>query len=301
MDSRRLHYFLAVYEHGSLGRAAAALNLTQPALSKSISQLEAELKVKLFDRTPKGLAPTIYGETLSLHARIIRSEIRHAEQEIALMTGAAKGEVRIGVTPSIAISLMPRIAAALHEERPSIQLTVVEALMQHHTAALRRGELDLILGGWSRGMDSDFATEVVRSDTVGVCARSGHPLVGRRVRLAALLDYPWVMPPHTEFWLDHLDRSFISAGLHAPTSAMMSNSASFIVSMLRGGDYLSYLPFLLTEDQRDAGEIIVLDAPELEVSIDVNVTFLARSALSATVSAVVDTIRAVCVDPARRT
>ncbi len=301
VDSRRLHYFLAVYEQGSLGRAAAALNLTQPALSKSISQLEAELKVKLFDRTPKGLAPTVYGETLALHARIVRSELRHAEQEIALMTGAAKGEVRIGVTPSIAIGLMPRVGAALHEERPGIQLTVVEALMQDHAPALRRGELDLILGGWSRGMDSDFATEVVGSDTVCVCACAGHPLVGGRVRLAALLDYPWVMPPHTEFWLDHLDRTFTSAGLHPPTGAVLSNSASFITSMVRGGDYLSYLPSLLTERHRAAGEIVLLEAPELKVSIDVNVTFMARSALSATVSATVDKIRAVCADPSLRT
>lgn len=301
MDSRRLHYFLAVYEHGSLGRAAAALNLTQPALSKSISQLETELKVKLFDRTPKGLVPTIYGETLSLHARAVQSELRHAEQEIALMTGAAKGEVRIGVTPSIAISLMPRIASVLHEQRPGIQLTVIEALMQHHAPALRRGELDLVLGGWARGMDSDLATEVVCSDTVGVCARAGHPLAGRRARLAALLNYPWVMPPHTEFWLDHLDRSFVSAGLHPPSSAVMSNSASFITSMVRGGDFLSYLPRLLVEGHNEAGEIVVLDTPELAVSIDVNVTFLARSALSATVSAAVDTIRDVCADGGRRT
>ena len=212
------------------------------------------------------------------------------------MTGAAKGEVRIGVTPSIAVGLMPRISAALLQERPGIVLTVVEALMQHHAPALRRGELDLILGGWSRGMDSDFATEVVGSDMVSVCARTGHPLAGRRVRLAALLDCPWVMPPHTEFWLDHLDRTFTSAGLHLPTVAALSNSASFITSMVRSGDYLSYLPSLLTERQREAGEIVVLDVPELEVWIDVNVTFMARSALSATVTATVDAIRAVCAD-----
>ena len=294
MDSRRLQYFLAVYEHGSLGRAAAALNLTQPALSKSVHQLESELKVRLFDRTPKGLVPTIYGDTLSLHARAVQSELRHAEREIALMSGAAKGEVRIGVTPSIATSLMPLIAAALHEERPAIELTVIEALVQHHGPALRQGELDLVLGGWARGMDSDLATEVVCSDVVRVCARAGHPLVGQRRRLPALLDFPWVMPPHTEFWLDHLDRSFVSAGLHPPAPAVISNSASFITAMVRSGDFLSYLPALLIARDRAAAEIVELEVPELSVAIDVNVTYLARAALSATVSAAVDTIRTVC-------
>ena len=292
MDSRRLHYFLAVYEHGSLGRAAAALSLTQPALSKSVQQLETELKVKLFDRTPKGLVPTIYGDTLSLHARAVRSELRHAEREIALMTGAAKGEVRIGVTPSIAISVMPLVASILHAERPGIQLTVIEGLVQHHAPAVRRGELDLFVGGWTRGMDSDLATEVVSSDTVGVIARAGHPLAGMPVRLPLLLEHPWVVPPHTEFWLDHLDRSFVSAGLHPPPAAVISNSASCITGMVRCGDFLSYLPSLLVRRDREAGEIVLLDIPELAVSIDVNVTYLARTALPASVEAVIEAVRA---------
>jgi len=292
MDSRRLHYFLAVYEQGSLGRAAAALNLTQPALSKSIHQLESELKVKLFDRTPKGLVPTIYGDTLSLHARAIQSELRHAEREIALMTGAAKGEVRIGVTPSIAISLMPLVALILQEEQPGIQLTVIEGLIQNHAPALRSGELDLFVGGWTRGMNSDLATEVVCSDAVGVCARAGHPLTSMRVRLPRLLEYPWAMPPHTEFWLDHLDRTFVSAGLHPPPSAVISNSASFITSMVRRGDFLSYLPSLLVRRDHEAGEIVTLDVPELAISIDINVTYRARTALPASVEAVIEAVRA---------
>jgi len=294
VDSRRLQYFLAVYDHGSLGRAAASLNLTQPALSKSIHQLEGTLKVKLFDRTSKGLVPTIYGETLSLHARAVQSELRHAEREIALMTGAAKGEVRIGVTPSIATSVMPRVASIVYAERPGLQLTVIEALVQNHAPALRRGELDLFLGGWARGMDSDLATEVVRSDTVGVCARAGHPLAAGRVRVPRLVAYPWVLPPHTEFWLDHLDRTFVSAGLPPPPPAVISNSASFITSMVRGGDFLTYLPSLLVRHDRTAERLTMLNVPELDVSIDVNVTYRARTVLPATVEAVIDAIRQVC-------
>jgi len=294
MDSRRLRYFLAVYDHGSLGRAAAALNLTQPALSKSIHQLEGELKVKLFDRTPKGLVPTIYGDTLSLHARSVQSELRHAEREIALMTGAAKGEVRIGVTPSIALSVMPRVASIVYAERPGLELTVIEGLVQSHAPALRRGELDLFLGGWARGMDADLATEVVRGDTVAVCVREEHPLGRGRVRLPQLLDYPWVLPPHTEFWLDHLDRTFVSAGLTPPQPALISNSASFVTSMVAGGDFVSYLPSLLVRPDGRAGRIASVNVPELTVPIDVNVTYRARTALPATVEAVIEAIRAAC-------
>jgi DNA-binding transcriptional LysR family regulator len=297
MDSRRLQYFLAVYEHGSLGRAAAALNLTQPALSKTIHQLERELMVKLFDRTPKGLVPTIYGDRLSLHARAVQSELRRAEREIALMTGAAKGEVRVGATPSIARSVMPQVARILHAERPGIQLTVIEGLVQSHAPGLRCGELDLFLGGWARGIDADLATEVVHSDTVRVCARAGHALAGTRVRLPWLLEYAWAMPPHTEFWRDHLDRTLVSAGLTPPQPAVISNSASFITGMLRAGDFLSYLPALLVRDDVEAGTIVLLDAPELDVTIDISISYRSGAALPSAVGAVIEAIRTVFADP----
>lgn len=297
MDVRRLQYFLAAYEHGSIGRAAVALNLTQPALSKSVHQLERELKVKLFDRTPKGLVPTVYGEALSLHARTIQSELNDAEREIALLSGAAKGEVRVGVTPSVAATLMPLAASLLHRERPGIQLTVIEGLVQSHAPALRRGELDLVVGGWARGMDSDLTTEVVASDVATVLARAGHPLSTlSRVELSRLLEYPWALAPQTEFWLDHFDRAFVSAGLPPPSPTVVSNSASFITSMVREGDFLSYLPSLLVSRVRKVGAIVPIAAVGLTVPIDINITFRSRSALPAAVSAVIEAVRATSVE-----
>ncbi|MBV9004349.1 MAG: ATP-binding cassette domain-containing protein [Solirubrobacterales bacterium] len=111
MDSRRLEHFLAAFRHGSLGRAAAELHISQPGLSKSIRQLERELEVKLFERTPMGLQPTVFGEALATHASSVQSELDSASREIAMLRGAAKGVVRIGVTPSVAASLMPVFAA----------------------------------------------------------------------------------------------------------------------------------------------------------------------------------------------
>ncbi len=257
-------------------------------------QLELELKVQLFDRTPKGLVPTVYGDTLSLHARVVQSELRHAEREIAMLAGAAKGLVRIGVTPSIAGTILPLAARRIHEERPAIQLSVTEGLVQNHAPALRRGELDLVVGGWARGMGVDLVTEVVRSDLVGVYARTGHPLGEGRVELPWLLEYPWAMPPHTEFWIDDLDRAFVSDGLSPPAPAVISNSSTFIIGTLRRSDFLSFLPSLLVRRALAAGEIARLDVPELLVPIDVNITSRARTAPTATVSAVIEAVRLEC-------
>lgn len=294
MDSRRLQYFLAVYDHGSLGRAASALALTQPALSKTIHQLERELNVKLFERTPKGLVPTVYGEALSLHARVVDSELRHAEREIALLAGAAKGLVRVGATPSIAGTILPAAVRELRRERPGIELAVFEGLAQHHAASLRRGELDLIVGGWARGMGPDLASEVVREDVVRVFAHRGHPLAGAPADFAQLTTQAWVLPPHSEFWLDHFDRAFLARGLTPPAPAVTSNSAAFIVAMIQRTDALSYLPSLLVRRSLASGDIVPVDVADIDVAIDVSVTVRARTVPGGTVGAVIEAVRAVC-------
>lgn len=247
--------------------------------------------MRLFDRTPKGLVPTVYGDALSVHARSVESELRNAEREIALLSGAAKGEVRVGVTPSIAASLAPRVAKRLLVERPGIELTIIEGLVDDHVPALRRGEIDLIVGGWARGMEPDLRTEAVFRDVVRAWARRNHPLHGARVPLSRLSAFPWVMPPHTQFWFDHFDRAFVAKGLSPPLPSAISNSASFIRSMLLDSNCLSYLPSLLLQRYLDPGEIAALDVPELDVEIDVHVTHRATSALPASVSVFIDAVR----------
>src|SRR3712207_6617489 len=125
MNSVRLQRFLAIYEHRSFGRAAAELHVTQPALTKSIQLLEEELNVKLFERTASGVVPTIYGEALSLHAKVIEAEMKNAAREIATLSGAIKGEVTVGVTPSVATDIIPRAFLKLQKERPGIKLTIL--------------------------------------------------------------------------------------------------------------------------------------------------------------------------------
>lgn len=238
--------------------------------------------------------PTVYGDTLSVHARIIDSELRHAAREVALLAGAAKGLVRIGVTPSIAGTVMPLAIKELRRTRPGIDLAVYEGLAQNHAPALRRDDLDLVVGGWARGMGSDLASEVLREDRVRIFAHTGHPLVGETPDLAALAEHAWVLPPHTEYWLDHFDRAFISRGIAPPTPVVVSNSAAFIVGMLLRSEVLGFLPTLLVRRAIAAGDLVAIEVDGLEVSIDVSVTVRARAEPTATVSAVIDVVRRAC-------
>lgn len=295
MDSRRLRHFLAVYEHGTFGRAAAVLHVTQPALSKSIRQLENELKVKLFERTPSGVVATLHGQTLSLHAKVIEAEMRNAEREIAAFSGATKGSVTIGVTPSVAADLMPRIFLKLHAERPGITVRVIEGLMENHVPALRRGEIDVVIGGWIRGMSPDLVTEIVLRDEVRVFAGAHHPLISRAVvPLAGLLEYPWVLPPHTQFWLDQFEKTFVSYGLPPPVPDAVTNSAGFIKAMLLRDTYLSALPAQLLVSERQSGAIATLPVVELAITMDITATYRKRSVHPSVFNAFMAALKSVC-------
>ncbi|MBA3895563.1 MAG: LysR family transcriptional regulator [Sphingomonadaceae bacterium] len=274
MNSVRLQRFLAVYDHRSFGRAAVELHVTQPALSKSIQLLEDELKVKLFERTASGVVPTVYGEALSLHAKAIEAEMRNAVREIATLSGAVLGDVTIGVTPSVAAELIPRAFFKMRAQRPGITLTVHEGLMEQHIPALRRGELDMIVGGWIRGSHPDLTVEGLVRDRAFVVAGPNHDLAGAGpVTLAALLMHQWVLPPHSQFWLHSFENAFLSTGMQPPTPAAVANSPGFLLAAVQTGDYLTVLPEALVAREVSAGGVVLIDAPDLALGIDITVTY----------------------------
>jgi len=277
MNSVRLARFLTVFEQRSFGRAAVELHVTQPALSKSIQLLEEELRVKLFERTASGVVPTIYGEALSLHAKAIEAEMKNAEREIATMSGAVKGEVTVGVTPSVAADLVPRAFMKLRADRPGIALNIVEGLMDHHIPALRRGELDLVVGGWTRGNHPDLTVEGLMRDRLLVIAAPQHPLAGtRNVTLADLTEHAWVMPPHSQFWVTAFENVFVPAGLTAPEPAAVASSPGFLIEAVLTGAYLTILPEALVLRQIEAGAVVALDVAALDIGFDVTVTYRTR-------------------------
>jgi len=295
MDSRRLRHFLAVYEHGSLGRAAEVLNLTQPALSKSLHQLEDELGVKLFERTPLGVVPTVYGTTLSHHAKVIQAEMHSAERELASLTGATKGEVVVGIGPSIATSLMPAAAVRLHRERPGIQLTVIEGLADDHLPALRRGEIDLAVGNWPAVNDPNLATEVLLRDEVVVVGAAEHPLADRQVELAQLADLPWALPSRSQAWRERFDEAFVAVGLAPPMPRIVAaNAASFLRALVQGGEYLTFLPRQLIAPEERTGMVTVLRAKELDVHVQINITYRQRIGLTPACQALIGIFEELC-------
>lgn len=295
LESRRLRHFLAVFELGSIGQASEKLLLTQPALSKSIRQLEDELGVRLFDRTPMGVVPTVFGNALALHAKSIEAQIRDAEAQISNLKGKAQGHVTVGIGPSVARNIMPAATRTLSKLQPDIALTVIEGLVDDLLPRLRRGELHLMVGSWPRIADPMFTTEVLMHDRLEVIARTDHPLSGRPVRRQELLDFPWALPPSTQKWRQSLDQLFIERGLDPPMPQVVSNSGGYLQALIRSSDHISFLPRQLL-DLEAGGGFVTLDVEMEQLEPEISMTFRERALMNAPVCEVVQVLRSIGSD-----
>lgn len=297
LESRRLRHFLTIFELGSIGQAAEKLLLTQPALSKSIRQLEDELGVRLFDRTTAGVVPTVFGQALAMHAKTIEQQVRQAEAAISGLKGKAKGAVSVGVGPSVVTGLMPAATVMLRRLHPEIELNVVQGLVDELIPALRRGELDVAVGAWPLVSDPAFATEVLLRDRIEVVAREDHPLAGGTAGLTDLLAHPWALPPATQRWRQVLDEAFYAQGLAPPRPIVTSNSAQYLAAVMRDSDCLCFLPRQTIADERGLRAIEVRDLPLFEPEI--SMTFRERSLNNPAKAEVVQALRAVAGESGR--
>lgn len=297
LDSRRLRHFLAVYELGSIGQAAERLLLTQPALSKSIRLLEDQLGIRLFHRTTLGVVPTVYGESLALHAKSIESQIKQAEAAIAGMQGRAKGHVRIGVGPVAAVQLMPSAALMIRRQHTELELTVTEGLVDDLIAQLRRHELDVTIGAWPAIADPIFTNETLLTDELRIFLRTGHPLLERDVALTDLVGCTWVLPPATQRWRQLFEAVFVDVGLSPPHPAVTSNSAAFLKAMVTQSDAISFLPCQLMAGTEG---LATLDVPGLKrFEPTITMTYRERTLSDPAKMEVVQAIRAVAAELTR--
>lgn len=292
LDWRRVRQFLHVYEHGTIGQASLELNVTQPALSKSLRSLEADLNVKLFERTPLGVVPTVYGEALALHAKAIQAELRSALAQIDYMRGATRGHVVIGIGPSMAPNIMPLATARLLAVRPGISLSVREGLADELVPLLRRGEIDLAIGTWDHSGEADLVNEVVHRDRLHVIAGRAHPLANGSATLAELQRHPWVLPPQNQAWRKRLDELFIAQGLAPIVAGVESNSSTYIKALLADDHFLSFLPRQSAFEELRTGHLAIVDCVDIDLSSDISLTYRERAVLSPASQLLISELRA---------
>ena len=196
MDLRQLQYFLTTVESRSFRRASEELNVSQPALSKAVKRLEEDLGVKLLDRLPRGVSPTLIGEALAAHANLIRGELTRARDAVTALRSGEAGRVVVGAGSSMRIELLPEAIVRLRTRHPDVEIEVVGELYDDLLPDLRNGLLDLTLSMIpNTNTIADIRCTALYVDQTHPTVRAGHPLARKdALTVDDCLEFDWILP-----------------------------------------------------------------------------------------------------------
>ncbi|WUI03752.1 LysR substrate-binding domain-containing protein [Spirillospora sp. NBC_00431] len=288
---RHLVLVVAIADQGSVLRAAEHLHLAQPAVTRSLREVENILGVELFTRGPRGVTPTMFGDAFTEHARAVLAELRRAGERITGLADGEVGTVTIGTLLAGSNVLLPRAIAALKADRPGITVIVQEATFDAQVPRLLDGEIDLILGRLNPIGDLRGLRQItLYGEPVRLVARRGHPARARRdLRLADLLGYPWVLPLEQTALRAELEQVFRAEGLVPPGNLVECTSVLTVRTLVRDTDMIAALPELVARTDAD---IAPLPVPLEAVRRQVGVTLPAHRAPTPSARLMLDHLRA---------
>lgn len=232
---RHLQLLLALDQFRHLGRAAEFLSLTQPAVSKSLAEVERMLGLDLFVRSTRGTEPTADGATMVRFARQVLADYERARDEIAATARGAAGRIQVGAMVVATPTLLTEAVARLKAATPQTAVAIEEGDLTRLLPRLRMGELDLFVGRLEPGYAApDLETEPLYEEAMCLVARPDHPLASaRRPSWAALAAEPWVVPPSWASSRVKLEQLFFRHQLVPPTDLIESASYLMTVNFVR--------------------------------------------------------------------
>jgi DNA-binding transcriptional LysR family regulator len=244
LKTRQLLLLIALDDHRNIHRAAEELHMTQPAASKQIKDLEEMLDVRLFDRLPRGMEPTMYGETMIRHARMALTSLALAHDDIVALKAGLAGQVEVGVIMTPAMSLLPRAIANVKKQAPMLR---IEAHMEASNVLLdrlQRGTLDFMIGRiLEKENSSGLIYEELTEEPACAVVRTGHPLLTvKNLSLQDIYDKAWILPPHGSILRHRFDMMFRRAGLEVPVNVVDTTAILLITALLQQTDALHVMP-----------------------------------------------------------
>lgn len=271
IELRHLRHALSLAEHGNFARAAEALHLSQPALTRSLQALEAQVGEQLFDRSHREVTPTTMGELLLQHARQLLLHAQDLQRDLQLARGLEQGELRVGVGPFAGAALVAPVLAILNRAYPGVHLEVVLAPWQELPARLQRREIDLLVADLHEIEDDPgYVVQALgEHHTLPMC-RAGHPLLEQAApSLEALLQYPLAGPNLPEAIREELLKRLPNALQNTWRAqwklAITCDSSAMLKQLLQGCEALAMLPWFMVEDELRRGDLQALHSLDLGV------------------------------------
>lgn len=267
---RHLVLVIAIADEGTLVRAAASLHITQPVVTRGLREVEELLGVPLFDRLPRGVAPTQYGHSFIARARSVLAELRIADEEVRLLQSGRLGTVTVGTHLAGSNLLLPRAIAGLKAEHPRLTVVVREGTPDTLQQLLLAGDLDLTVGRLSSTVPVRLVQERLHHEPIRLVARVGHPVHGRsKISLADLVDFPWIFPVAQTALRAELEAVFFHEGLPLPADRVECTSMLTLRNLLVSTDVIAALPMFIAVDDRELG---ILPTPLSSIRRAVGVT-----------------------------
>lgn len=244
LKTRQLLLLIALDDHRNIHRAAEELHMTQPAASKQIKDLEEMLDVRLFDRLPRGMEPTMFGETMIRHARMALTSLALAHDDIIALKAGLAGQVEVGVIMTPAMALLPKAIARVKEQAPMLRIGAHMEASNVLLDRLQRGTLDFMIGRiLEKENSAGLIYEELTEEPACAVVRVGHPLLQRaNLQLKDLHDKPWILPPHGSILRHRFDMMFRRAGLDIPANVVDTTALLLITALLQETDSLHVMP-----------------------------------------------------------
>lgn len=298
LDHRQLRAFLQVAELGSVGRAAKEIHLTQPALSRLIREFERSCGVVLFERHPLGMRLTEAGQSLVPFARSILHDIARAEETLGVLSGAAKGVVRVGAIAGVARQVLPNAVRSLLDRHMDVQVYLLEGSGGELASALADGSIDIAIAHDNLADDEIAKVRGTRYfDCCSVVCSADHPLAKMPLcSVDDVLSVQWVLPRPGATPRKLLEDLVRKAGRKMPIATVETTSPSAVAAFVRRTALLGWLPRSLYADEEEAGQICALNVPQLSLRRRYFIYKRSRGVLSPAVVAFLDGFKLVVAE-----
>jgi DNA-binding transcriptional LysR family regulator len=260
MKLQDLHVLMTVVQAGSMSKAASLLTTGQPAISRSIAELEHTVGVRLLERNRQGVEPTEYGRALLDGGLAVFDDLRQAVRKIEFIADPTVGEVRIGCNQAILCGLIPAVFGGLRRQHSGItvHVTPLTTVAQRYRE-LRERKVDLVLGRMPGSVDDDIAAEVLFYDRMLVVAGSRSRWARRRkIELAELADEPWSLPQFDSPFGSLVADAFRASGSKFPPKGVAFGPHQMFCTLVASEPFLSIFPDSLLRFGRNLPPLKVL-------------------------------------------
>ena len=261
LNERRLQAATLLADMHHMPSVAHAMGVSQSAVSQAVARLEDMLGQSLFLRTAHGMMPTDAGRRWTVSFERVLAELRHIPEDIAALAGVVLGVVTVGALPLARSQLLPEAIARVLQRHPQLHIRSLESPYEELTANLLSGRIDFIVGAQragSAGADA-FASRALFEDQAVLVARTGHPLASRKkLALADLADYPWVLSRSGTPLRESLVQFFEGQGAAAPSPAVETGDLALLRGLLVASDMLTVLSAHQLHHEVRTGQLQVL-------------------------------------------